>query len=379
MKVLILPKKIIIFVLFVSISQGAALTLSFADGEQPVNQMERREQLELVKLKQEIKKLELENKKLSDGRGTIVGIAPFLTAIVALLGVFITLWRHLSEQRRQRDLDRKNLETDRIRRFNEKFNAVVENLGSESQAIQASAAVSIQTFLKPEYSEFHDQVFLILLANLKVQHNEVIQQLLTAGFEKAIRVKSDVIAAQNEQIDEKDEKIVLDLSGCALDGANLMKINLGWANLRKASLQHANLKDACLIRVKGEGAKLQFLKGGGADLKKARLKGANLTRANFREADLKWVHFEEADLSHCKFERAFLQGAHLEKSVLMGAHFEQADLNNAFFKEAKLDITAISSIVKAYNWRKAHFDPDILEKIKETESSILANREVEAT
>ena len=171
MKVLILPKKIIIFVLFVSIFQGAALTLSFAEGEQPVNQMERREQLELVKLKQEIKKLELENKKLSDGRGTIVGIAPFLTAIVALLGVFITLWRHLSEQRRQRDLDRKNLQTDRIRRFNEKFNAVVENLGSESQAIQASAAVSIQTFLKPEYSEFHDQVFLILLANLKVQHN----------------------------------------------------------------------------------------------------------------------------------------------------------------------------------------------------------------
>ena len=87
MKALMLPKKIINFILFVSIAVGAALTLSFAEGEQPENQMESREQLELAKLKQEIKKLELENKKLSGGWGTIVGIAPFLTTIVALLGV----------------------------------------------------------------------------------------------------------------------------------------------------------------------------------------------------------------------------------------------------------------------------------------------------
>jgi uncharacterized protein YjbI with pentapeptide repeats len=374
-----LSRKIINLILLVSIALEAAFTVSFAEGERPATLMESREQLELAKLRHEIKKLELENEKLSDEWDTIVGIAPFLASIVALLGVFITLWKHLSEQSRQRDLDRKNLEADRIRRFNEKFNAVVENLGSESPAIQASAAVSIQTFLKPEYSEFHDQVFMILLANLKVQHSDVIRQLLTAGFEKAIRVKSELIAAENEQIDEKDEKIILDLSGCTLDRANLTKINLGWANLRNASMLHANLKEACLIRVKGEGADLEFLKGTGVNLQKARLKGANLTGASFRTADLKWVHFEEANLSNSKFQQALLQGAHLEKSLLNGAHFEQADLNNAFFIGAVLDITAITSIVKAYNWRKAHFDPEVRKKIEEIELSLLAKRGVEAT
>ena len=373
-KVLMLSRKIINLILLVSIALGATLTVSFAEERLPSTLAESREQLELAKLRQEIRKLEIENKKLRNEWDTIVGLAPFLTSVVALLGVFITLWKHLSEQSRQRDLDRKNIEADRIRRFNEKFNAVVGNLGSESPAFQASAAVSIQTFLKPEYSEFHDQVFMILLANLKVQHSDVIRQLLTAGFEKAIRVKSEIVAAENEQIEEKDEKIILDLSGCTLDRANLAKINLGWANLRDASLLHANLKEACLIRIRGEGANFEFLKGTGANFEKARLKGANLTGARFSAANLKWVHFEEANLSNCKFEQVLLQGAHLEKSVLNGAHFEQADLNNAFFIGAVLDITSMTSIVKAYNWRKAHFDPEVRGKIEEIELRLLAER-----
>jgi hypothetical protein len=44
-----------------------------------------------------------------------------------------------------------------------------------------------------------------------------------------------------------------------------------------------------------------------------------------------------------------------------------------------LDITAITSIVKAYNWRKAHFDPEVRKKIEEIELSLLAKRGVEAT
>lgn len=367
-----LTRNIINLILLVSIAFVAAQTMSYAEEGPPATLAESREQLELAKLRQEIKKLEIENKKLRNEWDTIIGLAPFLTSVVALLGVFITLWKHLSEQSRQRNLDRKNLEDDRIRRFNEKFNAVVENLGSESPAIQASAAVSIQTFLKPVYSEFHDQVFMILLANLKVQHSDVIRQLLTAGFETAIRLKSELVAAENEQIEEKDEKIILDLSGCALDRANLAKINLGWANLRGTSLQHANLKEACLIRVRGDGANLEFLNGTGSNFEKARLKGANLRGARFRAANLKWVHLEEANLSNCRFEQALLQGAHLEKSVLNGTHFEQANLNNVFFLGAKLDITSMTSIVKAYNWRKAHFDSEIREKIEKIELRLQA-------
>lgn len=360
-------KKTIKVMSFVLMAFVAMQTMSFTEESPPNTIADSKAQLELAKLKQEVKKLEIENRKLSDGWNTIIGLAPFLTSVVALFGVFITLWKHLSEQSRQRDLDRKNMEEDRRRRLNTKFNSVVENLGSESPAIQASAAVSIQTFLKPEHSEFHDQVFMILMANLKIQHSHEIRQLLIAGFEKAIRVQSGLISAMNEQIEEKDEKIILDLSGCILDRANLTKINLGWSNLRGASLKNANLRESCLIRIRADGADLEGLKGTGANFEKARLKKAKLNNATFRAANLKWIHLEETDLSNCKFEQCSLQGAHFENSIINNAHFERADLNNVFFIGAKIDNTSMTSIAKAYNWRKAHFDPEIREKIEKIE------------
>lgn len=110
-----LSRKINNLILLVSIALGATLTVSFAE-EGPLSTLaESREQLELAKLRHEIIKLEIENKKLRNEWDTIVGLAPFLTSLVALLGVFITLWKHLSEQSRQRDLDRKNIEEIELR------------------------------------------------------------------------------------------------------------------------------------------------------------------------------------------------------------------------------------------------------------------------
>ena len=331
-----------------------------------------REELELAKLRQEIARMQLENEKLDSGWSTAIGLAPFFTSIVALFGVLITLSKHLSEQSRQRSLDRDHLEADRIQRFNEKFTTVIENLGSQSVSIQASAAVSILTFLRPEYAEFHEQVFLLLVANLKVGHNDVIQGLLTKGFEKAVRLQADKIASKNNKIKEKDDKIVLDLSGCTLVYANLSKIDLGWADLRNSSLKYANIRDANLMRIRGDNANFEGTKGSGAKCEKTRFDRACFKDASLRAADLKWVHFKYANLTNCQFQQAHLQGAHLEHATLVGAHFEQADLNTAFFTGAELDETSKTSIVKAYNWRLAKFDPEMRKELEEVEQYILA-------
>jgi uncharacterized protein YjbI with pentapeptide repeats len=333
-----------------------------------------REELELKKLSLENTRLQLENKKIDSCWTTAISLAPFITTIVSILGVLITLSKHLSEQTRQRSLDRTQVEAERIQRFNEKFTSVIENLGSQSISIQASAAVSILTFLRTEYAEFHEQVFLLLLANLKVGHNEVIEGLLTKCFEKAVRLKADGIAAENEQIEDKDEKIVLDLSACTLMCVNLCKVNLGWADLRKSSMRNANIRETKLIRVRGEGADFEGAKGSGAKCEKARFDGACFKDASLRSTDLKWTHFKNATLTNCQFQQAHLQGAHLEFANLEGARFEQADLNNAFFTGAKLDETTKISIVKAYNWRLAHFDPGIIEELQKLEQRILAIR-----
>jgi hypothetical protein len=57
----------------------------------------------------------------------------------------------------------------------------VENLGSNSKALQMSAAAAaLLTFLKPRYQEFHSDVFLLLVANLKTE----------IGHDRAVRPAS---------------------------------------------------------------------------------------------------------------------------------------------------------------------------------------------
>ena len=349
----------------VALTPGCAVSAA----EDPV-----KSELQEEKLRQEITKIRLENEKLDSRWSTAISLAPFLTSLVALFGVLITLSKHLSEQTRQRALDRDHLEAERIQRFNEKFTSVTENLGSQSVSIQASAAVSIMTFLRPENAQFHEQVFLLLLANLKVGHDEVVQELLTNGFEKAVRLQADKIAKANDKIEAKEDKIVLDLSGCTLISVDLAKVDLAWADLKRSSLRNANLRKANLKRVKGNDADFAGAKASGAKFEKARFDGACFKDANLRATDLKWIHFKHADLSNCQFQQAQLQGAHLEHASLAGARFEQADLNNAFFIGSHLDETAKTSIIKAFNWRLAKFDPEVQKELEAIEQHILAGK-----
>jgi hypothetical protein len=84
--------------------------------------------LEQQKLRQEIRKLELENQRASSGWAAILALAPFVTAVVAIAGIGLTVWKQLSdnaknrqEQFRQLDLDRKQREADSLRRFDQSY------------------------------------------------------------------------------------------------------------------------------------------------------------------------------------------------------------------------------------------------------------------
>ncbi len=62
---------------------------------------------------------------------------PFITAIIALLGVFITVWRQMAESGRQHMIDRHQQESEQIRRFDERFqtpcNLVPQSLPSPTE------------------------------------------------------------------------------------------------------------------------------------------------------------------------------------------------------------------------------------------------------
>jgi uncharacterized protein YjbI with pentapeptide repeats len=286
--------------------------------------------------------------------GNMVAYATLITALVAVVGVIVTVWKQLAQQ-----------EADRRRQLDERFTSIVANLGSNSPAIQASAAVSIISFLKPEYKAFHGQVFMVLLANLKLEHDDVINRLLITGFQKVIRI-------QSQSAKDKDTLFELDLSRSNLCHADLSGLDLRQADLGFAKLQGANLANTNLRRVRGWESNMERARLSRADLEEARLRKAIFRGGQFHNARLVSADLRETDLTGAQFYQAKMQSAHLEDANLDGAKFEQADLNDTFFCGAKnLNTKTLKSISKAFNWQKAHFDDAVrveLEKLAQSNS-----------
>jgi hypothetical protein len=99
-------------------------------------------------------------------------------------------------------------------------------------------------------------------------------------------------------------KVLLEVPGDSLRGADLSRADLTWANLTGADLTWANLTRS--------------------DLSGAGLSGANLTRSALTGADLSW-----ADLSGANLRRANLRRVNLFGADLTGANLTGADLVNA--------------------------------------------------
>jgi hypothetical protein len=152
-----------------------------------------REQLQNQKLKQEIEKLEQETVKIEKEAAnldqnfweensalvtTIASLANAVTAIVAIIGAFVTIGRQLTEIRREKK-----------QQLDQRFTSIVERLGSEQSELKASATVSLLTFLEPGYEKYREQVYLIVLANLKLDNQDpTINRLLVQVFEQVIDV-----------------------------------------------------------------------------------------------------------------------------------------------------------------------------------------------
>lgn len=312
------------------------------------------DELETEKLRQEVAQLQIETERLNSPWQVISSYATLITAIVAVAGVFLTVWKQFSERER----DREQREAESRRQLDEKFSSIIIDMGSDNPSLQVSAIVSLMTFLRPEYSDFHKQVYLILLANLKIKSPLQVNRLQIQAFEKAL-----ALMLQAPQDPEKHLELDftnINLYHTNLSGLDLSNVDLGFADLRFANLIKANLFRARGIEINLEKARLKE-----ANLMEVRFVKANMANARIHDAKLVAANLKEANLRGAEFFKSELQAAHLEASDLTGARFENADLNDTYFKEAKLNVTTMRSIGKAFNWEKAHFDDGVKEKIAE--------------
>src|SRR6266496_3470684 len=110
--------------------------------------------LEKEKLSREIEKLRIDNENSKRGLVNLLyGNLSILLALALALGGLI---KYFKEQK-----------TSLRKREEERFENVVKSLGSQYEQERMSAAVLLPTFLGPEYSRFHEQVFNLAAGHLR--------------------------------------------------------------------------------------------------------------------------------------------------------------------------------------------------------------------
>ena len=242
------------------------------------------EALEREKLRQEIRELRLKNQESESWAARL----PAATTFVAVVGILLTIWKQINQQ----NADRRQRQDESQRRSDEKFTKIIGDLGSQYLPVQAGAAVSLLTFLKPKYRELHEQVFLILLANLKIEHDETINKLMVDGFQKALRAR---VVDMNRK-----EPLVIDLSHTRLSRIDLSGgIDLTGTDIAFADLRHANFSGSFLRRARGIQANLEKARLSRCDLEEARLQKANLSGAQMHSARLISADLKYAQPAKC--------------------------------------------------------------------------------
>jgi len=314
-----------------------------ADGGQQVSSLQRE------KLRAEIEQLEAEAGSSAGVRGFLATVAAPLTGLAAFGAVVVSVIGFRREKKQQRE----EQETAREQHLEERFAGVLFGLGSDSEAIQASSAVSLSTFLGEQHRRFHRQVRMATLANLKVKHTPTVRMLLLRAFEDSLRTPEPLGPAE------------LDLSHASLAGASLQGLALDRAKFSQVDLRGADLSNCSMVAVKGRGAHLGSARLSGSDtnLQNARLAEADAPEANFGGANLVNVHFEGGDFRGASFRGARLQAAHLERCRLEGASFDGADVADTYFVDASFDQESLESLAKV-GWEQAHLAPDVEESLR---------------
>lgn len=363
--------------------------------------LDSKEQLERLKLREEVTQLVQQNGRFDSPLGWLLALAPFLTVIIGVVTLGAALkkqsddlataqqaasaaaeqWRaEFREQqraeadksqqwreefRRQQEQDRESQEREVLRRFDETLTQVSANISSDKLALRLNAAASLGLFVKERYRDFHGDLLKILIANLKSKPEHAVAGLLRGHLSKTLRLLFEEGRDLDAGVDERLDLTGLDLYRFNIAGLQVpdaVTVDLAFSNLRDA-----DFRDTRLFRARGGEAQLDGAHFTRAFLNEARFNKARTERApaSFHSTRLISATFKEAQLARADFRQAHLQGARFDLADLSGAHFEEADLADAYFRGTTFDGPALRSLaLGAHRWRQAHFDPDVVAELE---------------
>src|SRR5436309_2398336 len=170
--------------------------------------------------------------------------------------------REAERERRDAEQQRwlKDQEAEREKRAEERFQAVVEGLGSEREEARIGAAITLRTFLRPGYKQFYTQVFDLAIAHLRpssTSHSSeegsdtplpltTLRQALIDVFKEVFPLARDSNSSSKEETVQSLDASHVQLDHAYLSGADLKRAWLPMASLRDANLSRTHLEGADL-------------------------------------------------------------------------------------------------------------------------------------
>jgi len=252
----------------------------------------------------EIDKLDAEIRQIrSDTSGSLFWLklaGVFVTVGAAVGGYLLGQTRTTRERAEaEQQIARQRQEFERRQNVDATYQAIVQELSSESALLRVASAVKLGKLLESPPVEWHvsrdrgrelsDLTKQVLAASLAIEKEPKVLKALTIAI------------ALHAAGTEAGDLSGLDLSGARAADAYWARINFANADFYRADLSSASFRKAGL-----EGA--QFRE---ASLRDAVLAGATCRGTNFKLSDLRGADFSKADLRGANFEGVKVFGVNL--------------------------------------------------------------------
>jgi uncharacterized protein YjbI with pentapeptide repeats len=312
--------------------------------------------LQEAQLKQQIIQLQLQNDRSISAWiwSSIATLGTVVAALLAVVGVSLSIGATLNKDRTARqdaqdkdrtarqdaqDKDRKDRQDERAKQAEERFQKVVDGLGSDKEQLRIGAAIILHTFVQPDYQQFYKQAFELAVANLRLQQPLVTFDQPPSSLNQALAViLRDVYSVLYKSLQEKykvKDYLSWDIITQALDA--------GYVKLDKTILYDVHWEQIYMPQVYLQYAILQSAHLTGAYLQNAHLMNTDFSAADLTNADLTNADLTNANLTFADFSGATLLGAHLNGAILDGASFKKTDssvvdLSGADLTNAKLRV-----------------------------------------
>jgi hypothetical protein len=328
-------------------------------------------------------------------------VSALLSSILLVVGGIFALFRWFRDRRAERE-----------KQVEERFLAVVKDLGSKDVGTRVGAAILLRTFLQSPYKRFHSQTFDLAVAHLRLRgarpprprdaqrlrlrstdpppsedSNSSSLDSLSHALIIVFRESLPLTRKWREKHPLPGASFTVPLWPFLLSLAHYVTQTIGpientpvegrfcvmLARFRLANvIFESRMLDAANIQL--DNANLANADLRYAWLEGASLRDAQLNSAKFVKAHLARSHLQKAKLIGANLIGADLTGAHLQNADLTGAHLQNADLTNADLTDADLKgvVGVHTAIVIPGQLSKAkNVPPDQLSLIKQLHSKTL--------